>query len=138
MLHAPFGHIVELVGDEGVCVQLYLSNLRIFKNKSKNKLQKKVTSVINLDERQASARCLCSHAGKRASSPVFIQAEDVDDTGGKGNKNEMKDLEDRLVHSFTPGFPWGAFEAAAKQLKVTTCIRLPLACPRRTLALVKC
>lgn len=65
---------------------------------------------------------MCSHAGKRASSPVFIQAEDVDDTGGKGNKNEMKDLEDRLVHSFTPGFPWGAFEAAAKQLKVNTCM----------------
>ena len=132
MLHAPFGHIVELVGDEGVCVQLYLSNLRNLKIKINSK--NRVTSFIN----QASARCLCSHAGKRASSPVFIQAEDVDDTGGKGNKNEMKDLEDRLVHSFTPGFPWGAFEAAAKQLKVNTCMRLPLACPRRILVLVKC
>ncbi|DBB05155.1 TPA: hypothetical protein ACH3X3_010403 [Trebouxia sp. C0006] len=56
-------------------------------------------------------------SGKRASSPLLIEAEEEDEMGGKGSKSEMRDLEDRLMHRFTPDFPWNAFEAAATKLK---------------------
>ena len=78
------------------------------------------------------------HAGKRASSPLLIETEEEDETGGKGSKSEMRDLEDRLMHRFTPDFPWDAFEAAATKLKVSTCMGLPLSCSRCTLVSVKC
>ncbi len=69
------------------------------------------------------------HAGKRASSPLLIEAEEEDEMGGKGSKSEMRDLEDRLMHRFTPDFPWDAFEAAATKLKVITGMGLAFACP---------
>ena len=72
---------------------------------------------------------LYPHAGKRASSPLLIEAEEEDETGGTGSKSEMRDLEDRLMHRFTPDFPWDAFEAAATKLKVITGMGLAFACP---------
>ena len=96
----------------------------------------KHTSFTNLDECQATARWFCTHAGRRSSSPA-LPAEDVDETGRKGSKSEMQDLEDRLMHGFTPDFPWAAFEAAAKKLKVSTCMGLSLSCPRCILVFVK-
>ena len=67
-----------------------------------------------------------------------MQAEDVDETGREGSKSEMQALEGRLMHSFTPDFPWAAFEAAAKKLKVSTCMGLSLSCSFCSLVFVKC
>ncbi|KAL0035694.1 hypothetical protein WJX79_008965 [Trebouxia sp. C0005] len=58
-----------------------------------------------------------AYTGRRSPLPVLTEEEDVDEMGRKGGKSEKQGLEDRLVHSFTPNFPWPAFEAAAKQLK---------------------
>lgn len=119
MFHAQFAHILELVGDEGPCVHLYQS--------------------LHLSSSccQATARWLCTHAGRRSPLPVLTEEEDVDEMGRKGGKSEKQGLEDRLVHSFTPNFPWPAFEAAAKQLKASTCMGLVLSCPHCSPILVK-
>ncbi len=97
----------------------------------------KLTSCINLDECQATATWLCTHAGKRFSSPIHTQAEDELEKGRKGSKSESRALEDKLMHSFTPDFPWDAFEAAANKLKVSTAMGQSFSCSRRMVVLMK-